>query len=186
MSRLLPNVTCPSPFHPRARTVPIAELQDVPVTETEKRGLSALAPLAGVSPPPSGLNPGGGKSGRPIAQANIRLELPEFDPKNLPERAAEFAEFLLLTGQSHVDVATKCSLLKPLQKKVKQIVKTCSTWAEVLQRLEKTFPVYDTDLSVRTKIEELPMVPEFPSAARVSEYVCDQEYLFSRMNVGSY
>ena len=53
VSRLLPKVTCPSPFHPRARTVPIAELQDVPVTETEKRGLSALAPLAGVSPSPS-------------------------------------------------------------------------------------------------------------------------------------
>ena len=30
------------------------------------------------------------------------------------------------------------------------------------------------------------MLPEFPSAARVSEYVCDLEYLFSRMNVGCY
>ena len=30
------------------------------------------------------------------------------------------------------------------------------------------------------------MLPELPSAARVSEYVCDLEYLFSRMNVGSY
>ena len=69
---------------------------------------------------------------------------------------------------------------------VKQIVKTCSTWAEVLQRLEKAFPVYETDLSVRTQIEELPMLPEFPSAARVAEYVCDLEYLFSRMNVNSY
>ena len=78
VSRLLPKVTCPSPFHPRARTVPNAELQEVPVTETEKRGLSALAPLAGVSP--SGLTPGGGKTGRPIAQANIQLELPELDP----------------------------------------------------------------------------------------------------------
>ena len=108
-SRLLPKVTCPSPFHPRARTVLIAELQDVPVTETEKRGLSALAPLAGVSL--SGRTPGGGKTGRPIAQANIQLELPEFDPKNLPEWAEEFAEFLLLTGQSQVDVADKCSML---------------------------------------------------------------------------
>ena len=111
----------------------MAELQDVPVTETEKRGLSSLAPLARVPPPRSGLTPGGGKSGRPIAQANIQLELPEFDPKNLPEWAEEFAEFLLLTGQSHVDVATKCSLLKRsckkkfLQKQVKQIVKFCST-----------------------------------------------------------
>ena len=51
VSRLLPKVTCPSPSHPRARTVPIAELQDVLVTETEKRGLTALAPLAGVPPP---------------------------------------------------------------------------------------------------------------------------------------
>ena len=51
MSRLLPKVTCPSPFPPLARTVPIAELQDVPVTETEKKGLTALAPLAGVPPP---------------------------------------------------------------------------------------------------------------------------------------
>ena len=191
VSRLLPKVTCPSPFHPRARTVPIAELQDVLVTENGKRGLSALAPLAGVSPPPSGLNPGGGKSGRPIALADIQLELPEFDPKNLPEWTEEFAGFLLLTGRSHVDVATKCSLLKRscrkkfLQKQVKQIVKTCSTWAEVLQRLGKTFLVYETDLSVRTQIEKLPMLPEFPSAARVSEYVCDLEYLFSRMNLGS-
>ena len=79
VSRLLPKVTCPSPFHPRARTVPMAELLDVPVTETEKRGLSALAPLAGVSP--SDLTPRAGKTGRPIAQANIQLELPEFDPK---------------------------------------------------------------------------------------------------------
>ena len=110
-SRLLPKVTCPSPFHPRARTVPIAELQHVPVTETEERGLSALAPLAGVSPSPSGPTPGAGKMGRLIAQANIQLELPEFDPKNLPESAEELAEFLLLTGQSHVNVATKSLLV---------------------------------------------------------------------------
>ena len=115
VSRVLPKVTCPSPFHPRARTVPMAELLDGSITETEKRGLSALALLAGVSP--SGLTPGDGKTGRPIAQANIQLELPEFDPKNVPEWAEEFAEFLLLTGQSHVDVATKCSLLKRSCKK---------------------------------------------------------------------
>ena len=75
-----------------------------------------MAPLAGVAPPPSGLTPGG-KSGRRIAQANIQLELPEFDAKNLPEWAEEFAEFLFLTGQSDVDVATKGSLLKPSCKK---------------------------------------------------------------------
>ena len=129
---------------------------------------------------------------KPIAQASIQLELLEYDPKILPEWAEEFAEFLLLTGQSHVDLATKCPLLKHsckkkiLQKQVKKIVKTCSTWAEVLQRLEKTFPVYETSLSVPTNIEEIPMLPKFPSATRVSKYVCDLGYLFSRMNVASY
>ena len=189
--RLLLKVVCRSPFHPRARTVPIAELQDVPVTETEKKGLTAPATLAGVSALPSGLTPWAGKSSKPFAQANIQLELPDFDPKNLLEWAEEFAEFVLLTSQSHVDVATRCSLLrrsckkKILQKQVKQIVKTCSTWAEVLQRLEKTFPVYETDLSVRTQIEELHMLAEFPSAVQVSEYVCDLEYLFSPRNMVS-
>ena len=192
VSRLLTKVTCPSPFHPRARTVAIAELRDVPVTETEKKGLAALAPLAGRPSPRSDPTSGDGKSGKPVAEERIRLELPEFYPKNGPKWAEEFAEFLLLTGQSHVDVATKCSLLKRsckrkfLQKQVKQIVKTCSTWAEVLQRLEKTFPVYETHLSVRTQIEELPMLPDLPSAARISEYVFHLGYLFSRMNVGSY
>ena len=85
-----------------------------------------------------------------------------------------------------MDVATKCSLLNRSGKEVKQIVKTCSTWAAVLQRLGTPFLVYETDLSVRTQIEELPMLPEFPSAARVSEYVCDLEFLFSRMTVSSY
>ena len=167
----------------------MAELQEVPVTETEERGLTALAPLAGPPPSPSGLTPGGGKSGKPITQAGLQLELPEFDPKDLPELAEKFAEFLLLTGQGHVDVAAKCSLLKrsckkkSLQKQVKQIVKICSTWAEVPQRLEKTFAVYETDLSVRTQIEELPMLPDFPSAARVSEYVCELEFLSKKRSL---
>ena len=127
------------------------------MTETEKKGLTALAPPSGRQASSSDPTSGGGKSGKPIAQANIQLELPEFDPRNLPEWAGEFAEFLLLTGQSHSDVATKCSLLKHsskkkyLQKQVTQIVNTCSIWAEVLQRLEKTFTAYQTDLSVRTQ-----------------------------------
>ena len=112
--------------------------------------------------------------------------------KTSPNGQKKLPSFPLLTGQFHVDMATKCSLLKNscikklLQKQVKQIVKTRSTWAEVLQRLEKTFPVYETDLSVHTQIEEVPMLPEYSSSAGVSEYVCDLEYLFSQMNIGSY
>ena len=118
VSRLLPKVTCPSPFHPRARTVPIAELQDMPVTETEKRRLLALAPLAGVASPPFRPNPRGWEEWQTHCPGkNIQLDLPEFDPKNMPEWAEEFAGFLWMTGQSHVDVAAKFSLLKRSCKK---------------------------------------------------------------------
>ena len=42
-----------------------------------------------------------------------------------------------------------------------EILKTCSTWAGVLQRLEKNFRVYETDLSVRTQIGEQHMLLSF-------------------------
>ena len=66
------------------------------MTETEKKGPTALAPLAGIPSPPSGLTPGGGKSGKPTAQTNIQLKLPEFDPKNLPEWAEDLSSFFCL------------------------------------------------------------------------------------------
>ena len=97
-----------------------------------------------------------------IAIANLQIELPEFDPKNLPEWAEEFSEFLLLTGQQHADIKTKCTLIKKsckkkfLQRQVKTAIRKSSNWGDFLKRLEQMYLVYETDVSVRTEIEELP------------------------------
>ena len=48
------------------------------------------------------------------------------------------------------------------------------------------YPVDKRDLSVRTKIEELPPLPEFSTAARISEFVSQLEELVGRMNPSSY
>ena len=48
------------------------------------------------------------------------------------------------------------------------------------------YPVYEKDLSVCTEIEELPSLPEFPTAARISEFVAQLEQLMGRMNPTSY
>ena len=48
------------------------------------------------------------------------------------------------------------------------------------------YPVYETDLSVRTEIEEGPTLPEFPTAARISESVAQLGELMGRMNATSY
>ena len=194
--RSTPLDTCPSPFHPRVRTVPVCTIGDSTEAEMEDYGLAALAPLATVYPsPPTG---GKGDTGVPgrrtkgITTANLQIELPEFDPKNLPEWAEELSEFLLLTGQQHADVRTKCTLIKKwckkkfLQRQVKTAIRKSSSWGDFLKGLEQMYPVYETDLSVRTEIEELPPLPEFSTAACISEFVAQLEELMGRMNPSSY
>ena len=159
-------------------------------------GLAALAPLATLYPsPPSG---GTGDTGvlsrgaKAIATANLQIELPEFDPKNLPEWAEQCSEFLPLTEQQHAGVRTKCTLNKKLckkkflQRQVKTAIRKSSNWGNFLKRLEQMYPVYEMDLSVRTEIRELPPLPEFPTAARISEFVAQLEELMGRMNPSSY
>ena len=155
-------------------------------------GRSALAPLATVHHSP--LSGGTGDTGLPgrgtkaIATANLQIELPEFHRKDLPEWAEEFSEFLLLTGQQHADVRTKCALIKKsckkkfLQRNVQTAIPKSSNRGDFLKRLEQMYPVYETDLSVCTEIEELPPLPEFPTAARISEFVAQLEELMGRMN----
>ena len=43
-----PMDTCPSPFHPRVRTVPVCSVGDTTEGEMKGYGLAALAPLATV------------------------------------------------------------------------------------------------------------------------------------------
>ena len=194
--RSSPMDTCPSPFHPLVRTVPVCSVGDTTEAEMKGYGLFALAPLTTVHPSP--LSGGTGNTGVPgrgmkaIATANLQIKLPEFNPKNLPEWAEEFSEFLLLTGQQHADVRTKCTLIKKsckkkfLQRQVKTAIRKSSNWGDFLKRLEQMYPVYETDLSVRTEIEELPPLPELPTAAGISEFVAQLKELMGRMNPSSY
>ena len=133
-----------------------------------------------------------GRGTKAIVTTNLQMELPELDLKNLPEWAEEFSGFLLLTGQQHADVRTKCTLIKKsckkkfLQRQVKTAIRQSSNWGNFLKRLEQMYPVYETDLSVGTEIEELPPLPGFSTAARISESVVQLEELMGRMNPSSY
>ena len=95
--RSSPMDTCPSPFHPRGRTVPVCSVGDTTKAEMKGYGLSALALFATVHPSP--LSGGTGDRGVPgrgtkaIATTNLQIQLPEFDPKNLPEWAWKFLSF---------------------------------------------------------------------------------------------
>ena len=194
--RSCPKNTCPSPFHPRVRTVPVGSVGDTTEAEMKGYGSAALAPLATVYPsPPSGGTGDIGVPGRgtkAIATANLQIELSEFHPKHLPEWAEELSELFLLTGQQNADVGTKCTLIQKsckkrfLQRQVMTAIRKSFNWGDFLKRLEQMYPVYETDLSVRTEIEDLPPVPELPKAARISEFVGQLEEFMGRMNPSSY
>ena len=178
--RSSPMDTCPSPFLSPVKTVPACSVGATTEVEMKGYGLSALAQLATVHPSP--LSGGTGDTGVPkrgrkaIATANLQIELPELDPKNLPEWAEQFSEILILTGQQHANVRTKCTLIKKsckkkfLQRQVKTAIRKPTNRGEFLKRPEQMYPVNETDLSVRTELKQLPPLPEFPTAARISEF----------------
>ena len=114
--RSSPMDTCPSPFRPGVRTVPVCSAGNTTETEMRSYALAALALLATTHPsaPAGGMgDPGVASRGtKAIATEHLRINLPDFEPNNLPGLAWEISEWLLLTGEQHADIRTKCALIK--------------------------------------------------------------------------
>ena len=127
-----------------------------------------------------------------IATSKIVVNLPEFTGKDLSEFAENFGRFLRLTGQTHASGRVKCDLLlqccktKYLEKQVRQIVTNSATFADVLAALERQYPTYETDLSIRAEIQNLPVLPNNPKPGRVSELLADLDHWAGRLTPGSY
>ena len=132
------------------------------------------------------------KDAKAVATSKIVVNLPEFTGKDLANFAENFGRFLRLTGQTHASGRVKCDLLlqccktKYLEKQVKQIVTKSTTFAEVLVALERQYPSYETDLSIRTEIANLAGLPPNPKAARITELLADLDHWVGRLTPGSY
>ena len=138
--------------------------------------------------------PGGRRSqeAKAIATSKIVLNLPEFTGKDLSEFVENFGPFLRMTGQTHASGRLKCDLLlqccktKYLEKQVKQIVTKSATFADVLAALERQYPTYETNPSIRAEIQNLAVLPNNPKPSRVSELVADLDHWAGRLTPGSY
>ena len=114
-----------------------------------------------------------------VATSTIVVNLPELTGKYQSGFAEISGRFLRMTGQTHASGRVKCDLLlqfcktKYLEKQVKQIVTKSATFAEVLVALERQYPSYETDLSIRTEIQNLGMLPNNPKAAHITELLAD-------------
>ena len=59
-------------------------------------------------------------------------------------------------------------------------------FADVLVALERQYPTYETDLSIRAEIQNLPVLPNNPKPGRVSELLADLDHWAGRLTPGSY
>ena len=138
--------------------------------------------------------PGGRRSQevKAIATSKIVVNLPEVTGKDLSEFAEDFGRFLRLTGQTHASGRVKCDLLlqccktKYPEKQVRQIVTKFASFADVLVALERQYPTYETNLSVRAKMQNLPTLPNDPKPGKVSELLADLDHWAGRLTPGSY
>ena len=127
-----------------------------------------------------------------IATSEIVVNLPEFTGNDLSEFAENAGRFLRMTGQTCASGRVKCDLLlqccktKYPEKQVKQIVMRLATFADVLVALERKYPTYETDLSIRAEIQNLAVLPNNPKPARISELLADLDHWVGRLTPCSY
>ena len=138
---------------------------------------------------PEGRRP---QEAKAIATSKIVVNLPAFTRKDLSEFGENFGRFLRMTGQARASGRVKCDLLlqccktKYLEKQVKQIVTKSPTFADELVALERQYPTYATDLSIRAEIQNLAVLPNNPKPARISKLLADLDHSVGRLTPGSY
>ena len=122
------------------------------------------------------------KDAKAVATLKAVGNLRKFTGKDLSSFAENCGRFLRMTGQTHASGRVKCNLLlqccktKYPEKQVEQIVSKSATFAEVLVALERQYPSYRTDLSIRTEIQNLAMLPNNPKAARITDLLADLDH----------
>ena len=125
---------------------------------------------------------------RPSPLRNFRANSLNLIPKTCPSRLRSSLNFYSSQVSNMLTLGLSAHSSRSRTKrnfssgKLRAAIRKSSNWGDFLKRLEQMYPVYETDLSTRTEIEELPSHPEFPTSACISEFVAQLEELMGRMN----
>ena len=88
------------------------------------------------------------------------------------------------SGRVKCDLLLQCCKTKYPEKQVKQIVTKCAAFADMLVALERQWPTYETDLSIRAEIQNLAVLPDNPKTARISELRADLDHWVGQLAPG--
>jgi hypothetical protein len=178
-----------SPFLPRATTQPILG-GFTPSDPVKGMALGPLRPIwyAGQGTKFEELK----KGMRGLATPNLKCDVPTFDGKDLQEYGKEVARFLRVTANTGMSDQQKADLIMMgcketnIRKLVEQEMEEATTFVEFLEKLEALYPSFETDASIRNKLDHVALLPNDPSITKIKQLTDTIESLVRKLTPGTY
>ena len=120
----------------------------------------------------------------------LKMEITPFNGLNVEKYAEKFGRYLVLTGKTKAKDRVKPNLIvqgikdpEP-QERVSKLLKSATSFEDVLKKLQALYPTLETDLPILGEISEVSHLPYDPKAEQVVKLLETLERLFHTLNPG--
>ena len=120
----------------------------------------------------------------------LKMEMPPFDGRNVEKYAEQFGRYLVLTGKTKAKDREKANRIvqgikdPELQERVSKLLKSATSFEDLLEKLQDLYPTLETDLSILGEISKVSHVPYDPKPKQVVKLLETLERLFNKLNPG--
>ena len=118
------------------------------------------------------------------------MEIPPFDERNVEKYAEHFGRYLVLTGKAKAKDRLKANLIgqgikdPELEERVSKLLKTATSFEDVLKKLQDLYPTLETDLSILVDISKVSRLPYDLRPEQVVKLLETLERLFDKLYPG--
>ena len=124
-------------------------------------------------------------------QTNVlKMEIPLFHGRNVEKYAEQFGGYRVLTGKAKAKDRVKANFIvqgikgPELQERVSKLLKTATSFEDLLKKPQDLYPTLGTDLSILGEISKLSHLPYDPKPDQVVKLLETLERLFDKLNPG--
>ena len=120
----------------------------------------------------------------------LKLEIPPFNGRNVEKYAEQLGRYLVLTCKAKAKDRVKANHIvqgikdPELQERVSKLLKTATSFEDVLKKLQDLYPTLETDLLILGEISKVSRLPYDPKPEQVVQLFETLERLFGKLNLG--
>ena len=120
----------------------------------------------------------------------LKMEIPPLDGRKVERYAKKFGRYLVLTGKVKAKDRVKATLILQgikdpvLQETVSKLLKTATSFEDLLKQLQDLYPTLETDLSILGEISKVSHLAYDPKPEQVVKLLETLERLFDKLNPG--